>query len=198
LAEASGRCGTRLIRRQEKSVELLGHIKIEFGKIEFPAVTTKALIDALCSDKERPWATWNKNEKPITDRQIARLLSEFQIASETVHPNDTGEVKDAKGYKLDKFRDAFDRYLTPRQGGENDALSQVGTFQPSNHPNADEMGTTSIFLIRPESNPDGCEKRQKPANHGQKDGRTDKNSQNPPRNTFSPLQWRQWSRRISV
>jgi hypothetical protein len=99
---------------EEKSVELLGHIKAEFGKIEFPAMTTKMLLDALCSDKERPWATWNKNEKPITDRQVARLLSEFQIVSETVHPNETGELKDAKGYKRAHFGDAFDRYLTPR------------------------------------------------------------------------------------
>jgi hypothetical protein len=107
---------------EEKSVELLGHIKVEFGKIEFPAMTTKTLIDVLCSDKERPWATWNKNEKPITDRQIARLLSEFRIISETVRPNETGELKDAKGYKRARFDDAFDRYLTPA----NDASRQIG------------------------------------------------------------------------
>jgi hypothetical protein len=163
---------------EEKSVELLGHIKVEFSKIEFPAMTTKALIDALCSDKERPWATWNKNEKPITDRQMARLLSEFRmIISETVHPNETGEVKDAKGYKRARFDDAFDRYLTPANEASR---AQTGGQQASKRTNADEMGTTSDFCVRPESDQDGYEKREKPANDGNLYARTDKNPQ-PPR-----------------
>jgi hypothetical protein len=157
---------------EEKSIELIGHIKVEFSKIEFPAMTTKALIDALCSDKERPWATWNKNEKPITDRQVARLLAEFPVISETVHPNETGEVRDAKGYKLDKFRDAFVRYLTPPQTAQNVAPSQDGGNGPSDRPNADEMGTSSDFSVRPESGLDGCEKCEKPANDGGLDART--------------------------
>jgi hypothetical protein len=156
---------------EEKGVELLGHIEVEFGKIEFPAMTTKGLIDALCSDKERPWVTWNKNEKPITDRQIAKLLSEFGIVSETVHPYETGEAKDFKGYKRERFQDAFSRYLTPA----NDASSQIGGSQASCRPNADEMGTTSDFCVRPETEKDGSEKCEKPASYGQKDGRTDKN-----------------------
>jgi hypothetical protein len=163
---------------EEKSVELLGHIKVEFSKIEFPAMTTKALIDALCSDKERPWATWNKNEKPITDRQIARLLSEFRmIISETVHPNETGEVKDAKGYKRARFAEAFDRYLTPANEASR---AQTGGQQASKRTNADEMGTSSDFCVRPETDQDGSEKCEKPANHAGLDARTDKNPQ-PPR-----------------
>jgi hypothetical protein len=158
---------------EEKSVELLGHIKVEFSKIEFPAMTTKALIDALCSDKERPWATWNKNEKPITDRQIARLLDEFRVISETVHPYETGEAKDFKGYKRERFQDAFGRYLTPA----NDASSQIEGLQASCRPNADAMGTTSDFCVRPETEKDGSEECEKPASHGQKDGWTDKSPQ---------------------
>ena len=138
-------------------------------------MTTKALIDALCSDKERPWATWNKNEKPITDRQIARLLSEFQIISETVHPNETGEVKDAKGYKRARFDDAFDRYLTPA----NEPSRQTGGPQASERTNADGMGTSSDFFVRPETDPDGHEKCEKPANDGALYVRTDKTPQSP-------------------
>jgi len=156
---------------EEISVELLGHIKVEFGKIEFPAVTTKALIDSLCSDKERPWATWNKNEKPITDRQLGNLLAKFEIISETVHPYETGEVKDLKGYKRARFNDAFDRYLT----SANDASPGFRGPQTSCCPNADGMGTTSDFFIRPESEQDGNEKGEKSANDGHKDARTDKN-----------------------
>ena len=160
---------------EEKGVELLGHIKVEFGKIEFSAMTTKALIDVLCSDKERPWATWNRGEKPITDRHIARLLSEFQIISETVHPYETGEVKDAKGYKRAHFGDAFDRYLTTA----NDASPQFTGPQASCRPNAHEMGISSVFCVRPETDQDGYEKCEKPADDGGWDARTDKNPKNP-------------------
>src|SRR5262249_58389779 len=127
--------------------------------------------EQLVSDKERQWATWNKNEKEITDRQLGKLLGPFEIISETVHPYETGEVKDAKGYKRARFDDAFDRYLTPTK----DASPGFRGPQASYRPNADAMGITSDFFIRPESEKDGSEKREKSANDGHKDARTDKN-----------------------
>jgi putative DNA primase/helicase len=67
------------------------------------------LVAALCTDVERPWATWNKG-KPISDRQIAKLLKLFSIMSEDVYP--PGE-RHAKGYKRARSLDAFERYLAP-------------------------------------------------------------------------------------
>ena len=89
------------------NVELLADIKAAFALRAKDELTTKALIAELCADQERPWATWNKG-KPISDRQVAKLLKSFAIISDTVHP--PGESH-AKGYKLARFEDAFARYL---------------------------------------------------------------------------------------
>jgi len=156
---------------KERNVEVLADIRAEFAARTHPATTTKTLIKALCADEERPWATY-ANGKPITDRQLAALLQPFEIFSETVHPYETGETRDLKGYKREHFEDAFDRYLT----SANDASRQFEGSQASCRPNADEMGISSDFLIRPESNQDGNKKCEKPAGGGQKDARTLKNS----------------------
>jgi putative DNA primase/helicase len=156
---------------EEISVELLRDIEAEFDRASSAALTTKTLIAALCADEERPWATYNKG-KPITDRQLGKLLTPFEIISETVHPYETAEAKDLKGYKRERFENAFSRYLTPA----NDASPEIGGSQASCRPNADETGITSDFFIRPKDDQDGNEKCEKPANDGHKDARTDKNS----------------------
>jgi hypothetical protein len=162
---------------EEKGVELLADIKTAFAAAGVAAFTTKTLLaDHLCADTERPWATYNKG-KPISDRQLAKLLRPFAIISETVHPYETGEAQDLKGYKREHFGDAFGRYLTPAKGGQNNVSSGNGGSQASYRPNADGAGITSDFSIRPESEKDGNEKCEKPANHGEKDTRTDKKSE---------------------
>jgi len=60
----------------------------------------------LCDDEESPWATWNRG-KPIQPRQLSRKLAEFGIKSKDVRQG--YEVK--KGYHLEQFADAFERYL---------------------------------------------------------------------------------------
>jgi hypothetical protein len=61
-------------------------------------------------DEAGPWAAFGKNGKPITQRQIAKLLSEFSIFPRGIRLE--GE-KTPKGYLLEQFRDAFERYLSP-------------------------------------------------------------------------------------
>ena len=70
---------------EERGIELLRDISIEFTRSGWPAMITKKLMTALCADEERPWATWNKG-KPISDRQVAKLLRPFAIISETCTP----------------------------------------------------------------------------------------------------------------
>jgi len=111
--------------------------------------------------RERPWATHNWG-KPITDRQLAKLLKPFGIISETVQTSETGEAAQAKGYRRGHLDDAFDRYLT----APNDASRQIGGSQAYKRTNADEMRTTRHFCERPENNLDAHEKCQKSANDG--------------------------------
>jgi putative DNA primase/helicase len=133
---------------EEKGVELLHHIKAQFDRVGRSALTTKTLITALCADEERPWAT-NNWGKPITDRQLAKLLKPFSIISETVQTSETGEAQ-AKGYRRAHFDDACDRYLI----SANDTRRQTGGPQASKRTNPDDIATTRDFCERPENNLD--------------------------------------------
>ncbi len=64
------------------------------------------LADALSAMEHRPWPEWHHN-KPITPRQIARLLRPFGIQPKTIRAAD----ERAKGYEAEQFSDAFSRYL---------------------------------------------------------------------------------------
>ena len=156
---------------EERSVELLADIRVIFDATGLDEITTKALLDALCADKERRWATYNKG-KAISDRQVAKLLKQFSIVSEDVYP--PGE-KHAKGYKRVRFLDAFERYLDP----PNDASSGITGSQACERVNADGTDTSRDFSIRVESDLHGCEKSKKPANDAALHAHTDKNPPNP-------------------
>jgi Protein of unknown function (DUF3631) len=62
-------------------------------------------VAKLVKMEDRPWIEW-RNEKPITPRQIAKLLEQFKIAPRNIKL--MGSV--AKGYMAEDFTDAFARY----------------------------------------------------------------------------------------
>lgn len=104
-------------------VELLADIKAVFDDKKVTKIFSATLLDALVADDEAPWATWNRG-KPMTGRQLAGRLAEFGIKSGTVRQGfDT-----KKGFSIEQFRDAFDRYLS---GGT--PVTSVTPSQPSNH-----------------------------------------------------------------
>jgi putative DNA primase/helicase len=64
------------------------------------------LINELCADDEKLWATYNRG-KPVTPKQIANRLKAYDIKSKTIRIGyDT-----AKGFEAEQFADAFSRYL---------------------------------------------------------------------------------------
>jgi hypothetical protein len=85
--------------------ELLRDIKTVFSK-RGDRIHTWQLIDDLCGDQERAWGTFHRG-KPITPRQISKLLEDFEIKPDDVRIGE--EVK--KGYMLRDFVDAFARYV---------------------------------------------------------------------------------------
>jgi hypothetical protein len=52
-------------------------IRDVFIKLNTDRVTTKTLIAELILDPEGPWLSYGKGGKPVTDRQLAGLLSDF-------------------------------------------------------------------------------------------------------------------------
>jgi len=79
------------------------------AKAKVTKISSVDLIDALVSDLDAPWATWNRG-KPLTPRQLANLLSPYGIKSKTVR---ISEYSTPKGYDLGQFADAFTRYRRP-------------------------------------------------------------------------------------
>jgi hypothetical protein len=116
------------------NVELLADIRFALGEVD-DAISSADLVAKLTADPERPWSTWAKNDKPMTQRHLARLLAPFGIISQTVHRQG---LPDARGYLRTWFEEAWAAYLP----GQNDTSTSVVPFYPSKHPNADEMGTT--------------------------------------------------------
>ena len=97
---------------QSMGVELLADIKAIFEDKQITRVSMHELLYALVADDEGPWATWSKS-KPMTPRALGRLLNGYDIKSGTVKiANGTSP----KGYKLEQFQDAFDRYLSSSSG----------------------------------------------------------------------------------
>ncbi len=93
-------------------VELLTDIQDIFSIYAAPPcdrMTSADLIKHLCTDEEKPWATFNKGW-PIKPRQVISRLKEFGIKSNTIR---IGQAT-AKGFSIKQFDDAFARYLVDK------------------------------------------------------------------------------------
>jgi putative DNA primase/helicase len=87
-------------------VKLLTDIHDIFAERGIDRLRSEEIIIALVDMENRPWGEW-KAGRPITQRQLARLLKPFQIYPRAIRAGDAR----AKGYLLDQFSDAFERYL---------------------------------------------------------------------------------------
>lgn len=99
------------VEQENKSlgVELLEDIFTVLNEkcLNYNYLTTSELIDALCKDEEAPWATYNnkRQDARIGARQLSKLLSPYGIKSTNVGPERN------KGYFIENFNDAFNRYI---------------------------------------------------------------------------------------
>ena len=107
------------------NVELLMDIADIFHDRGMTKIFTADLIEALCQNEEKAWATWNRG-KPITAHQVSKKLSEFKIKPDDVR---IGTIH-KKGYKLQDINEALIRYkptpdenATPRQASNTNAYS---------------------------------------------------------------------------
>lgn len=92
---------------QSSGVELLADIRHVFERQAVKRISMADLLAALLDDDEAPWATWNRGRQ-MTLRQLGKKLAEFGIRSQPVKIDYTT----TKGYKVEQFADAFERYLS--------------------------------------------------------------------------------------
>jgi hypothetical protein len=91
---------------------LLADIAAIFHSAGVKKISSATITKALADIEGHPWAEFGKMRKPISPNQLAARLRDFEIAPTTIKFSDG---KTAKGYFLQQFEDAFQRYL-PAQG----------------------------------------------------------------------------------
>jgi Protein of unknown function (DUF3631) len=99
--------------RMSLAIALLTDIKEIFEnraqQKDHDRISSATLITDLTADPEKPWAEYGRRRRPITQRQLAGLLKPFGITSDSVRMSTGGTLK---GYLLEWFTEAFDRYLS--------------------------------------------------------------------------------------
>lgn len=124
-------------------LQLLSDIRDAFDRLGKDRIATKELIAELILDPERPWATYGgrNRDKPITDRQLSRLLKEFNrglgITPRTVR---LGSDDTARGYYRSDFDNDFAAYLSPvsaKTASQSDTTTSASDFNHLGAKNAD-------------------------------------------------------------
>ena len=119
---------------------LLGDIRgifTEQGKDEIPSAD---LVRSLVGLEGRPWGELGRSRKPLTQNRLARMLKPISVTPEPIEVEDDanlGKRKQARGYKRERFEEAFTRYLP--LGGDSNCHSVTdpiktgtsGIFKPS-------------------------------------------------------------------
>lgn len=103
---------------QTAGIMLLADVQWIFEDRGGERIPSADLVASLTTLEARPWPEWYQG-RPITARQIAKILEPFGVAPVTIRTTEGT----AKGYKLEDFNDVFPRYLagssvTPSQVNE--------------------------------------------------------------------------------
>jgi putative DNA primase/helicase len=120
------------------NVTLLGGVRTAFGDQD--VMRSADLVAALTADPEGPWVEYNRG-KPLTQRQLAKLLGQFGIVSEFVHPPG---LPHGKGYRRAHFVALWEAYCLSSPG-QNDPSDQISDSQGRKVAKCDETGTTRDF-----------------------------------------------------
>lgn len=114
------------------SEQLIADIHAAFKADNLLKLSSKDLCQKLAEMDGRPWAEFGRNQKPMSQNQLAKLLQSHRITSHNLRLAD-GVLK---GYELKDFEDVFSRYVpnfvfqnaTPLQPAP--ALAQTPVSEP--------------------------------------------------------------------
>lgn len=112
---------------------LLDDIRDIFHAKKCDRISSADLIDALTMDDEAGWSTYNRG-KPLTPRQVAKLLKPYGIIPKTVR---LANFNTPKGYDRAQFEDAFTRYLPAPERPDNPPPEPADTLTPDPAPTQD-------------------------------------------------------------
>jgi putative DNA primase/helicase len=115
---------------QAPAILLLSDIRTLFHERGVDRLPSADIVEALVSCEDRPWPEWRRG-KPLTARQLARLLGRFRVRPRAIRTADGTP----RGYLRDQFKDAWARYTRsepqhpqqPKNYGENSRFSTCNT-----------------------------------------------------------------------
>jgi hypothetical protein len=140
-------------------VRLLGDLREVFGDED--ALYTTTVLDRLHKLEDAPWADWYG--RPLSTRDLAKLLRPYQVRSKSVREHGTGDS--LKGYARADLHDAWQRYVVPTpqathatQEGEPAAQApcpDVADAHPSSDTSATSRPTVSDVSQGPQASATG-------------------------------------------
>ena len=115
--------------RRDGRIMLLEDIRDLFEERGVDRMASAEIVEALGKREDRPWSEW-KGDKPITPRQLARLLAPFAVSPTTIWT----ARKATKGYLLASFAVAFASYV-PAQDAPPNGSKDMHNPQKCANPN---------------------------------------------------------------
>jgi putative DNA primase/helicase len=115
-------CGNRDVEDESARTMLLTDIRNLFTGQKTDKLTSEDIVKVFGEMETRPWSEW-KSGKPITQRQLAKLLKPFKIEPKVIRTL----CGTPRGYTLDQFDDAFTRYL-PSQSATSATTKKIKTL----------------------------------------------------------------------
>ena len=90
----------------ELSTSLLADIREIFDIHNDDKLPSAELVEKLIEDKDKPWCE-HKHGRAISPNNVATILKAYKIKPKSIRIGN----KTLRGYELEQFKDAFDRYL---------------------------------------------------------------------------------------
>ena len=107
------------------------------------------IVADLVAMEDRPWPEW-KAGKPMTPRQLAKLLEPFEIVPKQIR---IGSIN-RRGYELKQFQNAFDFYLSGNQ-----SATPLHSLEIKDFSGIDPLQTRNLVadeIVKKPSNSAGC------------------------------------------
>ena len=139
---------------------LLGDIRDIIGaKTE---MSSADLVKSLVAIEGHTWAEMGKGRKPLTQNRLARMLKPLGIAPDNVGPEDAR----VRGYRMEWFKEAFDRYLEPVPEAPPTKTAPQGASKVHRCTECEEIRTSEVSKVHSPENDCALSKCEKSNNDG--------------------------------
>jgi hypothetical protein len=139
----------RSIDKADETAEvvLLEDIRDMFEERGVDRMASAEIVEALGKRDDRPWSEW-KDDKPITPRQLARLLEPFAVSPTTIW----SAGRAAKGYLLASFADAFARCVAAQDTAPNGSKGMANRQESANPNGLTDEKPVSLEVVWVQNN----------------------------------------------